>query len=325
MKGEVSVRTRTGWRRALLGALTGFTATIGLTAGLSTPAAAAAGTPVAVTKYSHTSETGDYIGQGTSTAYTPTTATITAGGTAEYVRFRVWAESEDDTTWWDVELAAPQGEKLHPGIYRNAERAAFRTGRSPGLDVSGDGRGCNEVWGQFAVNQIETDDSGALTVLDASYTQHCESADAPALKGVVKYQAYPLSFGYTSDPGDWVGAGHSQTFTGATSTFSLRPWGEGVSFGVSGKREDWSARLEPPAGEQFEAGRTYQAGRSGGEGVAGLDVSGNSRGCNTTTGEFTVTRLARADDGTIKAFAATFVQHCEGGTAALRGTIHSYA
>ncbi|MDN0193449.1 hypothetical protein [Streptomyces sp. S.PNR 29] len=316
------MRTRTGWGRALLGALASLTAALGVTTALAEPATAATGTPVAVTKYSHTSEAGDYIGQGGSTAYTPATATITAGGDAAYVRFRVLST---DHTWWDVDLAAPEGEKLHPGIYRNAERAAFRTGRSPGLDVSGDGRGCNQVYGQFSVNQIETDASGAITVLDATYTQHCESADAPALKGVVKYRAYPLSYAYTSDAGDWVGQGRSQTFTGATSTFSLSRSGDGVTYRASGKREYWSATLTPPTGEQFEVGRTYQAQRFNGAGMAGLDVDANSHGCNTVTGEFTITKLARDDDGTIKAIAAKFVQHCEGGDAALRGTIHYYA
>lgn len=315
------MRRRTGWRRVLTGALTSLAATVGLSTVLAQPAAAAAGTPAAVTKYSYSSQAGDYIGQGVSAAYTPATATITAGGTAEYVRFRVLT----DSTWWDVDLAAPVGEELHPGVYRDAERASFRTGRSPGLDVSGDGRGCNEVYGQFSVNQLETDASGAITVLDATYTQHCESADAPALKGVVKYQAHPLSYAYTSDTGDYIGQGLSQTHTGATSTFSLSGGGDGIRYGVSGKREYWSASLAPPTGEQFEAGRTYQAERSAAAGVAGLDVDGNGRGCNTITGELTVTRLALNDDGTIKAFAGTFVQHCEGAEPALRGTIHYYA
>jgi hypothetical protein len=226
---------------------------------------------------------------------------------------------------WAVNLAAPRGEQLRPGIYRNAEGAATRTGRSPGLDVYGDGRGCNEVYGQFSVNQIETDTSGAITVLDATYTQHCESADAPALKGVIKYHAYPLSYAYTSDAGDYIGQGVAQTHQGATSTFSLRSYGDGVQYDVSGKREYWTAQLTPPDGEQFEAGHTYQAERSHGASVAGLDVFGDGRGCNTVTGEITVTRLARGDDGAIKAFAATFVQHCEGGVPALHGTIHYYA
>lgn len=311
----------TGWRRVLTGALAGLTAAIGLTAGLAAPAAAATGTPTAVTKYSHTSVSGDYVGQGATVAYTPKTATIGAGGSAEYVRFRV---STDDT-WWDVDLAAPQGEKLHAGVYRNAERAAFRTGRSPGLDVSGDGRGCNEVYGQFSVHQIGTDADGTVTLLDATYTQHCESATAPALTGIIKYRAYPLSYAYTSDAGDWIGQGVSQTHTGATSTFSLSGSADGVQYGVSGKREYWSASIAPPAGEQFKVGTTYATERFRGPDVGELDLGGNGRGCNSSTGEFTVEKLALNGDGTVKAFAATFVQHCEGGTPALRGTIRYYA
>jgi hypothetical protein len=92
-----------------------------------------------------------------------------------------------------------------------------------------------------------------------------------------------------------------------------------------GKREYWTAILTPPDGEQFVAGRTYQAQHSQGAAVAGLDVVGNGRGCNNVTGKLTVTKLARGDDGAIKAFAATFVQHCEGGEPALHGTIHYYA
>lgn len=311
----------TGWRRVLTGVLAGLTATVGLTTALAAPAAAATGTPVAVTKYSHSSRPGDYMGQGATASYTPKTATISAGGSAEYVRFRV---STDDT-WWDVDLAAPQGEKLHPGVYRNAERAAFRTGRSPGLDVSGDGRGCNEVYGQFSVNQIETDADGTITALDATYTQHCESATAPALTGVVKYRAYPLGYSYTSDAGDYIGQGVSATHTGATSTFSLSGGADGVRYGVSGKREYWSASIAPPVGERFEVGTTYATERFRTAEVGELDLGGNGRGCNSSTGEFTVGKLALNDDGTVKAFAATFVQHCEGGTPALHGTIHYYA
>ncbi|MGW7268530.1 hypothetical protein [Streptomyces sp. NPDC054842] len=315
------MRSSTGWRRFLTGGTAALTTTVGLVTALAAPARAADGTPAPVTRYSHTSEAGDSVGQGGSVVFTPRTATITAQGTAESVRVRV----SGDTGWWDVELAAPAGEKLHPGVYRDAERAAFRTGRAPGLDVYGDGRGCNEVHGQFSVNQIETDASGAVTVLDATYTQRCERADAPALKGVVKYRALPLSYAWTSDPGDYIGQGGRLTHTGATSTFGLRPWGDGVQYDVSGRREYFTALLTPPTGERLEAGRTYRAERASGDGVAGLDVHGDGRGCNTTTGEFTVTKLARDGDGTVTALAATFVQHCEGAEPALRGTIHYYA
>ncbi|GGS54232.1 hypothetical protein AB0E75_17995 [Streptomyces griseoviridis] len=325
-------RTRTGRGRAVLGTLAGLTATIGLTTALAAPAHAApaqadAGAPVAVTEYSHTSEAGDYIGQGGTAAYTPDTAEIAVTGDAGQLRLRVWAESAEDLTWWEVSLAAPKGERLRPGVYRDVERTPLRTGRAPGLDVYGEGRSCDDVYGRFAVNQIETDDSGAVTVLDATYTQRCDRATAPALKGVVKYRAFPLSYTYTSDPDDFVARGASGDHTGATSVFGLRPWagGRGLQYNVEGNRESYSALMTPPTGEQFEAGRTYPVGGTDTEGVAGFGVSGNGRACATTTGTLTILKLVRDDAGTVTAFAARFEQHCGTSDAGLRGTIRYYA
>ncbi|MEU4653271.1 hypothetical protein AB0G32_04875 [Streptomyces sp. NPDC023723] len=319
--------SRTGFRRAALGALAVLTMTIGLTTGPVATAAAAGGAPVAVTAYRHTSEAGDHIGQGGTVAHTPDTAEITLVGDAEELRLRVWVESEEDFTWWEVALAAPKGEKLHPGVYRDVERAPVRTGRAPGLDVYGDGRSCDDVFGRFSVNQIETDDSGAVTVLDATYTQRCDSATAPALKGVVKYHALPLSYTYSSDPDDFVGRGASGTHTGATSIFGLRPWagGRGLQYNVEGDREDYSALMTPPTGEQFEAGRTYPIANTDAAGVAGFGVSGNGRACADTTGTLTFLKLVRDDAGTVTAFAAKFEQHCGTSVAGLRGTIRYYA
>ncbi|WP_320783178.1 hypothetical protein [Streptomyces sp. CRN 30] len=321
------MRTRTGWRHAVLGGLAGLTATIALTAAGSVPARAAGGQPVAVTKYSHTSEAGDSVGQGGTAAYTSGTAEITVIGDAEELRLRVWAESEGDVTWWEVTLAAPKGEELRPGVYRDVESAPLRTGRAPGLDVSGEGRYCDDVYGRFSVNQIETDEAGKVTVLDAAYTQRCDSATAPALKGVVKYNALPLSYSYDSDPDDFVGRGASGRHTGATSIFGLRPWagGRGLQYNVEGNRESYSALMTPPTGEQFEAGRTYPIANTDGEGVAGFSVAGNGRACSDTTGTLTVLKLVRDDAGVVTNFAAKYEQHCGSSVAGMRGTIRYYA
>ncbi|MFI0261461.1 hypothetical protein ACH4OW_20775 [Streptomyces sp. NPDC017056] len=303
------------WRRSVGSAAIALCAAAGLGGALAAPAAAAAG-PTPVTSYTYTSVAGDYIGQGKAGTYREPTAKITLTGDAGAVRVRV--EGGEDL--WDIDIAAPKGEQLRPGVYRDAERAAFRTGRSPGLDVGGNGRGCNEVYGQFTVNQIATDASGAVTLLDASYTQKCESATAQPLKGTLKYRALPLSYAYKSEPGDWIGQGKSATHLGATSTFTLQnaPDG-GVGFAVEGKREEWTAEFRPPPGERLASGRTYQV--TDAQGSARMDVSGNHHGCNTTTGEFTVDRLYFADDGTPTGLAVRFKQFCDDSTAALTGTI----
>lgn len=308
---------RFGGRWAARGLLTGLLASVGLLGALITPAQAATA-PVAATSYQFTSTAGDYIGQGRTASYSAPTAGITVGGTGADLTLRVSGGGDD----WSIELAAPRGDTLRPGVYRDAERAPFRTGRAPGLNVDGDGRGCNEVYGQFTVNQIATDTAGAVTLLDATFTQNCEQASAPALKGTVKYHAYPLSYAYTSDAGDYIGGGKSNSYTGSTSTFVLSGAPNGITYGVSGKRDDWSVRFTAPAGQKLVAGTTYQATRMGDGGTAVLDVTGDGRGCNTSTSTFTVTKLGTDAAGNVNAIAATFVQHCDGGTPALRGTIH---
>ncbi|MEU4200378.1 hypothetical protein AB0B79_07100 [Streptomyces sp. NPDC039022] len=304
------------WRRSVGSAAVALCTAAGLGGALATPAAAAA-EPTPVTSYTYTSVAGDYIGQGRAGTYREPTAKITLTGNAGEVRVRV--EGAEDL--WDIDIAAPKGEQLRPGVYRDAERAAFRTGRSPGLDVGGNGRGCNEVYGQFTVDQIATDASGAVTLLDASYTQKCESAAAQPLKGTVKYRALPLSYTYKSDVGDWVGQGKSVTHTGATSTFRLSDsYGGGVSFGVEGKREYWTAEFRPPTGERLTAGRTYQV--TGAEGAATLEVHGNGRACADARGEFTVDRLYFTEEGKVTGLSARYRQVCGGGAAGMSGTVH---
>jgi hypothetical protein len=313
---------RQGRRRALLGIAVGVGAVVGLLGAGVAPAQADAGAPLPVTSYAFTSAAGDPIGGGAKATYKAPDSSVTLSGTAASVVLSV--RSGDDN--WTVDLAAPRGDVLRPGVYQNAERASFRTGRSPGLDVYGDGRGCNDVYGQFSVNQIATDPAtGAVTLLDATFTQHCDSAAAPALKGTVKYQALPLSYAFTSDAGDYIGGGRSVTYTGSTSTFDLSGTASRLGYDISGKRDDWDAIIAAPTGGQLTAGQTYTTTRSGDATDAGLDVYGDGAGCNTSTGELTVTKLVTDSSGAVTNFAATFVQHCEGGTPALHGTIHYYA
>ncbi|WP_405018216.1 hypothetical protein OHV05_15640 [Kitasatospora sp. NBC_00070] len=85
--------------------------------------------------------------------------------------------------WWSLDLAAPTGEQLHTGTYTGATRAPFK-GAGPGLEISGDGRGCNTLTGSFTVSNLVFGPHGYLQTLDASYEQHCEGG-AEALRGEV--------------------------------------------------------------------------------------------------------------------------------------------
>ena len=138
-----------------------------------------AAVPVA-TVFSYTSEPGDYVGDGGSNSFTPENTTISISGKANSVTISV----SSGAGWWNIILAAPVGEELRPSVYYNGERASFKTGRAPGLDISGNGRGCNEIWGLFSINQIAVNALGNVTMLDASFTQHCDSSTAPPMKGL---------------------------------------------------------------------------------------------------------------------------------------------
>jgi hypothetical protein len=135
------------------------------------------------------SEAGDYIGQGRS-------ATMTRPGwrllpnvsdTSDTVTVSFETVDTANFTRWTVWLAAPRGQVLHPGTYVNATRAAFRADSSPGIDVSGDGRGCNNVYGSFTVTKVTIDQQGKVQSFEATFEQHCEQPTAPALRGYVRF------------------------------------------------------------------------------------------------------------------------------------------
>jgi hypothetical protein len=282
-------------------------------------ATAADGVTEPTTLFAYTSQPGDSIGQGQSNRYTTDNATISIGGTAQYLNFSVYTATE----FWYVTLAAPSGETLHPGVYYHAERAPFRTGRAPGVDVSGDGRGCNEVWATFAINQIGTDPSGNVTLLAGTFTQHCESANAPTLKGVVLYQALPLSYAFQSDPGDYIGAGQDRRYANSTSTFTLSGADTYVQYSVSGLRDNWTALIGPPTGQGLQPG-TYDTARFADATHARLDVFGDGRGCNQSSGTLTIGSITFDPQGNVESLGATFEQHGENAAPGLHGTIHHY-
>ena len=136
------------------------------------------------TSWTMHSEPGDYIGAGQDWSYTPANATITAAGNESRVGFGV----EGGGTWWTGDFEADSGHLLLPGTtFQGATRYPFNSSSSPGMDVSGDGRGCNTLTGSFTVNEA-TYDSGQLTGISITFEQHCEGA-APALTGTLEWRA----------------------------------------------------------------------------------------------------------------------------------------
>ncbi len=101
---------------------------------------------------------------------------------------RVTPGTEDDRPVWNLEFAAPRGERLRLGVYRDAERAAFRTGSAPGLAFSGEGRACNRVGGSFEVHELDQAADGGLSVFTATFEHWCESSPNGATRGWVRFR-----------------------------------------------------------------------------------------------------------------------------------------
>jgi hypothetical protein len=118
--------------------------------------------------------------------------------------------------------------------------------------------------------------------------------------------------------GDWVHPG--------IETITAGPWyayadpASGMVQIISAGSQYWGARLtrrplEPGIGE----GATRAAIASYG---AGIDVSGNGRGFNQTSGRIQVIEAAVDAAGALRSFTATFEQSCETWLPLLRGCVH---
>ncbi len=253
---------------------------------------------------------------GSVSTYTAPTATFVASGNSETLTLRVTTATERHY----LTIAAPRGQALTRGTYTSAERASFRTGRAPGLDISGNGSGCNRVWGSFVIRQIAFAPSGEVSLLDATLNQNCGSATAPRLTATLLFNAEPWSYNYASSAGDYLGGGLNKSFLGSTSDFFLTGTPANLSYAVSGNREDWMVRLQAPTGQALAVG-TYPTQRFAGAGLAGLDVSGNGRGCNASSGTVTIRNIRVDASNQVTGLWAFFTQYCDNSTVPYKGTI----
>lgn len=140
------------------------------------------------------SQSGDYIGLGRNYSYDTTTGKFSAGvgtstsGVPNYLSMSYIGRNYDH--WWYLDFSTRQlGTPLQVGTYTNARRAPFAPLGHPGLDVSGDGRGCNQLSGSFTIEEIQFEQISGQTYLRrlvATFEQHCEFA-TPALTGRIEY------------------------------------------------------------------------------------------------------------------------------------------
>lgn len=130
-------------------------------------------------------EGGDYIHPGQDFL---TIARFTDQSSSSHISFDIEPSGAEHGLWWWVDFSSEKlGEPLNLGEYLNAERYPFETYLKPGMDVSGDGRGCNTLTGKFLVTDLRWV-GGTLVRFSASFEQHCEGGSA-ALRGCIHYDS----------------------------------------------------------------------------------------------------------------------------------------
>lgn len=308
-------------------------------AGLWSPAA---GTTPDTGSYVYlVSDPGDYVGGGQTRTYTQANAVMNVS-----VSGRDVSVSIDGNEWWSGNFAGMSSlEQLQPGYYGGLRRYPFHNPIKGGLDWGGEGRGCNTLTGWFTIDSLSFV-NGSLASLDLRFEQHCEGASA-ALRGKIHWVAAdmtapagpvspppvdlwspapgatPAAGNYVylvSDPGDYIGAGQTYTYTPTNSTVVVNADGNQLDVNVAGWTATFAAmnsvvRIQPGYYGSLQRYPFHNPA------LGGLSWGGQGRGCNTLAGWFVIDSVTYTD-GTLSAVDLRFEQHCEGAAAALRGRVH---
>src|ERR1039457_1138380 len=124
------------------------------------------------------SQPGDYIGQG-QTYVTTNTANFSFSGPPNLVTVGAFGY-----TFW---VGGPGGANLAVGLYTNSARYRFN-GSQPGLDIFGNGRGCNTDCGGFQIYELHTNGSGQIDRFWVTFSNRCECSFSP-MTGEIRYNS----------------------------------------------------------------------------------------------------------------------------------------
>jgi len=131
----------------------------------------------------YASPPGEYVGQGETVRIEAEPEQWQRGGTGStgagvaHLYFGV--------AGWTLDVAAPEGQVLGERGYPNATRYPFQSPGEPGLDFSGDGRGCNSLTGSFTIRDLVLENGSTIARVHLTFTQLCEGFE-PGLTGEVQ-------------------------------------------------------------------------------------------------------------------------------------------
>jgi hypothetical protein len=133
---------------------------------------------------------------------------------------------------------------------------------------------------------------------------------------------------FDGDLGDYIHPGVETIYATDSRNWLAGDVGEKDTFeqGWAGSPNDWyfsfsSRQLnEPLRIQRYDGAQRYPFEEAG---HPGLDITGAGRGCNMSSGWFQIESLAGGpNSGSFTELTVIFEQHCENGTAALRGCLH---
>jgi hypothetical protein len=121
------------------------------------------------------------------------------------------------------------------------------------------------------------------------------------------------------DPVD--GAGGYYVFTSANANIRFNGSDNRISVGLYAANGPWFVVITPPTGTALTPG-TYGTQRAATATDFGLDVNGQGRGCNQSSGTVTIRQLQLASgDHSMTHLDAVFSEQCTGQTSTLRGEV----
>lgn len=157
---------------------------------------------------------------------------------------------------------------------------------------------------------------------------------APLAGTAQAFGATSGTLSFSGDPGEPISGGQSYEYSaGAVQMFDVGGSRDGNSLDVAIDSEPgtlWRLIVSAPDGQKLTEGTTYtgakkwpyvQPGDPQLE-FAGID-NGTEKGCNTTSGSFTIEHIAFGPYGYVRELDVAFEQYCNGSTVPLRGAVHA--
>jgi len=282
------------------------------------------------------SDPDDYIGGGQSLEYTKKNSVLTATVSNSVVYIRV-----DGDQRWHGEFAVPAGEDVKKGTYTAPTMFAITPTTKPGINWSGEGRGCGDMTGSFTVDNV-TYANDVLDAIDLHFEQHCDGR-APALRGTIHWRAddptqppppAPIpanlwkpdpsvvpalgTYVYTaSDPGDYVGQGQVHLYR--PPSIIVTNTGTKITVVAAGFTGNFVTMIGDVPIKTGYYGSVRKAPWHNPV-HAGIDWSGDGRGCGQVSGWLAIDRIEYTGT-TMTALEMRFEQHCDTRPFALRGQI----